>query len=174
MTTWWQSWEGSGITWVAMLVKCFLWSHLGQWCYAFPIIKWEGESWRYHLVVLPSLCYFLNSKQKVTKAFWDKWFVSVDGMEWDGAWKRGKWSYIALLVVSDKKPTKTVSSKIKDILAPKTGKPKWMELGAAWLEPRILNYGNFNFNESLKLNTSKNFPISMVFMGWFKSFKWQV
>lgn len=122
----------------------------------------------------PSLCYFLNSKQKVTKAFWDKWFMSVDGMEWDGAWKWGKWSYMALLVVSDKKPTKTVSSKIRGILAPKTGKPKWMDLGAVWLEPRILNYSNFNFNESLKWKTSKNVPISMVFMGWFKSFKWQV
>lgn len=102
---------------VVMLVRCRLWSHLGKWCYALPIIKCHGEYWESLGSSTLSPCQFLTSKQKVPKAIWDMWLWVCGCDGWGLGNEETKTIWLALLV-SDKKPNETVSSKIKSVLAP--------------------------------------------------------
>lgn len=130
LRSWLSASEVERAPWVVMLVRCCLWSHLGKWFYALPIIKCQGEYWESlssSTLSLPVPQFQAGSPQSHLRQV--VWICGCDGMglgnEGSGAisvstlgckWQKANWNCI---------------KQNKKCISPKSGKPKWMELGAA-------------------------------------------
>lgn len=128
VTTGWQSWEGSDITWMAMLVRCLLWF----------IHHKMGRSIMEPSLNNPPLSLLVPPVQAESHQNYLRQVVCICG--WDGMGlgnEENETVSLSTLSCKRQKSNWNCIKQNKKVYQPQTGKPKWMELDAAWQEPMV-------------------------------------